>query len=248
MKIYYSALLVLSVAGYASGFAPPMRTASYQRLSIPAVSLSMVEEATGSDVSIPYDSAARLAYDEWRALFNKGQFDAKRFESFKNNYETITVANVVTKKRAREEGTVSLSLMTLNEFGDLSEEEYKQAMQKGTSTTTTTADVLSKAMEAAELQTQASNALGEAADALAEEEQVRIYTAIETQLYTPKCVLCHSHAVVSTSTYRNSWKDSVCKVSKSLKSLWIRSRELHLMVVNWRPKTLFAKLVFAKHT
>jgi Cathepsin propeptide inhibitor domain (I29) len=133
----------------------------------------MIEEAVGSDVSIPYDAAAQLAYDEWRTQYNKGAFDEKRFANFKNNYETITVANVIAKKRAREEGTVSLSLLTLNEFGDLSELEYKLAMQKGAAPTTT-GDVLSRALEAAELQSQASNALGEAADALAEEEEVRI--------------------------------------------------------------------------
>ena len=132
----------------------------------------MVEEAVGSDVSIPYDAAARLAYDEWRAQYNKGSFDEKRFVNFKNNYETITVANVVAKKLARESGTVSLSLLTFNEFGDLSQSEYEQAM-RADSPPTTTGDVLSKALEAAELQLQASNALGEAADALAEEEQVR---------------------------------------------------------------------------
>jgi hypothetical protein len=129
----------------------------------------MVEEAVESDVSIPYDAAARLAYDEWRAQYNKGDFDANRYLNFKNNYETITVANVVAKKRARDEGTVSTSLMTLNEFGDYSENEYRIA-----TASTSTGDVLSKALEAAELQVQASAALGEAADALAEEEQVRI--------------------------------------------------------------------------
>jgi hypothetical protein len=63
-------------------------------------------------------------------------------------------------------------LLTLNEFGDLSESEYERAMHED-SPPSTTGDVLSKALEAAELQLQASNALGEAADALAEEEQVR---------------------------------------------------------------------------
>jgi hypothetical protein len=148
------------------------------RQSMPSISLSMVEEAVGSDVSIPYDAAARLTYDEWRVQYNKGDFDPNRYLNFKNNYEAITVANVVAKKRARDEPTVSLSLMTLNEFGDLSESEYKLAMQKGStsippSVPTSTGDVLSKALEAAELQVQASTALGEAADALAEEEQVR---------------------------------------------------------------------------
>ena len=178
MKLYYNSAMVLALlaAKQVSGFVPPMRTSFQQRHSLPAS--SMVETAattsTGSsDVSIPYDAAARLAYDEWRAQYSKGAFDAKRFESFKKNYETITIANVVAKKKAREDATVSLSLMTLNEFGDLSEQEYKQAMQRSSGTTTTTGDVLSKALEAAELQKEASNALGEAADALAEEEQVR---------------------------------------------------------------------------
>ena len=136
----------------------------------------MVEEAVESNVSIPYDAAARLAYDEWRAQYSKGAFDSNRYLNFKNNYETITVANVAAKKRARDEGTVSISLMTLNEFGDLSEEEYKVATNASSSSSlpTSTSDVLSKALEAAELQVQASAALGEAADALAEEEQVRI--------------------------------------------------------------------------
>jgi len=133
-------------------------------------------ETDTTDVSIPYDAAARLAYDEWRAQYNKGDFDPKRYETFKTNYETITVANVAAKKKAREEGsTVSLSLMKLNEFGDLSEEEYNKMQENQQQPEfTTTGDVLSKAVENAELQSQASSALGEAADALAEEEQVRL--------------------------------------------------------------------------
>lgn len=175
MKMYYpAAVLAALVVAQVSGFMPILRT-SFERQSFPAT-LGMVEQPAtglGSDVSIPYDAAARLAYDEWRAQFNKGAFDPKRYEKFKTNYETIAVANVVAKKRAREGGTVSLSLMTLNEFGDLSEEEYIRATQKR-GTTATTGDVLSKAVEAAELQNEASNALGEAADALAEEEKVSI--------------------------------------------------------------------------
>ena len=173
MKSLSCIVLLLSATPYTSAFAPMLHTAS--RPSISRVSLSMVEEAVDSDVSIPYDSAARLAYDQWRAQYNKGNFDASRYQNFKNNYEAITVANVVAKKRARDEGTVSISLMTLNEFGDLSEVEYKIATQASSSSSlpTSTGDVLSKALEAAELQVQASTALGEAADALAEEEQVR---------------------------------------------------------------------------
>jgi Cathepsin propeptide inhibitor domain (I29) len=132
-----------------------------------------------TDVSIPYDAAARLAYDQWRVDFNKGDFDPVRFKIFKDNYEIVTVANVKAKKKAREEGTVSLSLMSLNEFGDWTQEEYFRAQQQdddpsiGAPQPTTTSDILGKAVEAVELQTEASNALEEAVDALALEEQVR---------------------------------------------------------------------------
>jgi hypothetical protein len=144
-----------------------------------AATLNMAEPAAGTDVSVPYDAAARLAYDEWRSQFQKGDFEAKRFEIFKKNYETVTVANVIAKKKARDTGTVSLALLTLNEFGDVSEKEYLQGMQSlpppttSTAVPTTTGDVLSQAVEAAMLQSEASSALGEAADALAEEEEVR---------------------------------------------------------------------------
>lgn len=131
-------------------------------------------EAPSSDLSIPYDAAARLAYDEWRSQYSKGEFDPARYENFKANYNTITVANVVAKKKEREGGESSPEMLTLNEFADCSEEEYMN-MQKGAqkeSAPTTTGDILSTALEAAESQKAASSALSDAADALAEEETV----------------------------------------------------------------------------
>ena len=128
------------------------------------------------DVAIPYDAAARLAYDDWRGKFDKGDFDEARYQVFKNNYEAITVANVVAKKKARDEDGDAPALMTLNEYGDFTEEEYKAAMEGGATEAapkpTTTGDVLGKAMESAQSQSEASNALKDAADALAEEEEV----------------------------------------------------------------------------
>lgn len=151
------------------------------------------------DVSIPYDSAARLSYDQWRKEFKKGSFDEKRYNSFKANYETISVANVVAKKVARENSgddtpvsDISDELLSFNEFGDFTAEEYAAAMELESDVdavsssvlekagaaeppkkSISTGDVLSQAVEAAGLQSVASNALGEAADALAEEELVR---------------------------------------------------------------------------
>lgn len=58
--------------------------------------------STTSDVSIPYDSAARLAYDEWREANKKGAFDEAKFQKFKASYDKITSANMAAKKTARD--------------------------------------------------------------------------------------------------------------------------------------------------
>lgn len=169
---FYLALLALLASPTLAFVSPPQ----HQRHA-PAISSSrrsMVMDDV--DLRIPYDAAARLAYDEWRAKYDKGDFDPVRYEVFKSNYEAITVANVVAKKKAREEEEAAPALMTLNEFGDCTEEEYKAAMEGGTTPApqkpTTTGDVLGKAMESAQSQSEASNALKDAADALAEEEEV----------------------------------------------------------------------------
>jgi len=120
------------------------------------------------DVSIPYDAAARLAYEQWREEYNKGDFDDKRYEAFKANYNAIAIANVTAKKKARETGDEP-RLMSMNEFGDCTAEEYQAAQN---SEKPDGGGVLGKAMEAVESQSAASTALGDAAAALAEEEEV----------------------------------------------------------------------------
>jgi Cathepsin propeptide inhibitor domain (I29) len=221
MKITISAVLALLLVERAVGFLPP-NLLQQQRQQLPAT-LGMAETDVGADVSVPYDAAARLAYDQWRSQYDKGAFDAKRYESFKRNYETITVANVIAKKRAREQqtGTVSLSLLSLNEFGDMTEEEYANMMNTSvgkeqgsasasTAAPTTTSDVLSQAMEAAELQTAASNALGEAADALALEEQVsrlqtmplrRVFFSTSGRISDERCHTTTFAPQIFTETY-----------------------------------------------
>ena len=176
-KLSIVALLALT-APYATAFTPA-NLAPMARSTTRVQGLSMAEPDTASDVSIVYDSAARLAYDTWREQFGKGDFDPVRFESFKNNYNTITVANVKNKKEARESGTDAPELLTLNEFGDYTAEEF-EAAQSGASTEEPTkepSNVLGEAFEAAQQQSSASSALSEAADALAEEELVSIFRA-----------------------------------------------------------------------
>jgi hypothetical protein len=129
-----------------------------------------VDMAVDSDVSIPYDAAASLEYENW--CKQNGKFvDAARYEIFKENYEAITVMNVAAKKKARDTGDDNPSVLALNEYADCTAEEYEAALSGGEEASST-GNVLGKAVEAAESQMAASSALQEAADALAEEEQV----------------------------------------------------------------------------
>ena len=130
------------------------------------------------DVSVDYDSAARLAYEDWCAKFNK---DDTKFDTFKANYEAITVANVAAAKKARDEGVDRPKDLELNEFGDMTEEEYMAAQSGGAAAEAAVEEpvvpvekgALESAMEASAAQMEASDALAEAFDALAEEEEVR---------------------------------------------------------------------------
>lgn len=95
------------LAAFAAGtFA--MRQRGDEEDDVASVSTSSSSAGSGSagdDVSIPYDAAARLAYDEWRATHNKGAFDAGKYAKFKAKYEEITSANMSAKKKARDTKT-----------------------------------------------------------------------------------------------------------------------------------------------
>jgi hypothetical protein len=143
-----------------------------------SMSITVATSATDKDVdvSIPYDAAARLEYDQWRATFDKGDFKDDRYATFKANYEAISVSNVSAKKKAREEGGVVPAMLALNEYGDYTFDEYEKVMgggsSDGSSEPKSTGDVLGKAMKAAESAAAASSALQDAADALSEDEEV----------------------------------------------------------------------------
>lgn len=170
MKVFSLALLALTAdVEFVSAFVP----SSFNGRNPNSRQAVAVDMASETDVSIQYDAAARLAYDGWRDEYLKGEFDSVRYEAFKENYEAIAVINVSAKKKARDEGSDSSSLLNLNEYADCTAEEYEAIMKGGEpETPSTTGDVLGQAMEAAESQMAASSALQEAADALAEEEEV----------------------------------------------------------------------------
>lgn len=159
--------LVALAARNADAFTP----ASFAgRTTANSVRFSMV--STETDVSVEYDSAARLAYKDWCAKFGKEASDS-RFETFKSNYEAITVANVSAAKKARDDGAARPKDLELNEYGDMSEKEYLEMQSGGGSAEPKEAapSPMESVMEASMAQSDASNALAEAANALAEEEE-----------------------------------------------------------------------------
>jgi hypothetical protein len=128
--------------------------------------------SSNTDVSIDYDAAAKLAYDQWRAANGKGDFNQEKYDVFKANYEAITIANVKAAKKARDDGMSidGIERLELNEFADMTAEDY-MAMQGGEEQPVSALDA---AMDALAAQDAASDAIVDAAAALAEEEQVRL--------------------------------------------------------------------------
>jgi hypothetical protein len=160
------------------------RTVGSQSLGVRSLAIDMTTE-TDTDVSIPYDSAAELAYSGWIAKYDK-PYDDERYAVFLSNYKAITIMNVSAKKKARDDdGSGDPSLLSLNEFADCTAEEYNAAKSKGEESSddsvdteeeapSTSGGILGDAFKAVESQSSASSALQDAADALDEEEKVRL--------------------------------------------------------------------------
>ena len=221
MRFVSAALAVLLVADAAVAFVPggaapsvvvssthASTTASATTTTTTGLSATYkLGENDPNDTTVPYDAAARLAYTEWTRAYNK-PYDADRYETFRANYEAITVANVRAARAARDDGSDEApKKLDLNEFADMTAEEYMAMQKTGGSTMslgteaaettaaeakeeeaeadpTSTGDVLGKAVEVAAMQEDASSALAEAADALAEEEEVRSFVRSFVRLLT----------------------------------------------------------------
>lgn len=87
------AAAVLGVGGVAATQAGKKNGATETKSSSPATI-----NKSNADLSIPYDAAARLAYDSYVASSGK----ETDFESFKAMYEKMTVADITAKKLGRE--------------------------------------------------------------------------------------------------------------------------------------------------
>ena len=131
------------------------------RVSAPArpfaTSLKSTPEDGAVDVSVPYNAAAKLAYDEWKKTYG-GNADGS-FENFEKNYCAATVSNIIAKKAGNADATVEL-----DEKADLPTDADVETKS------VTSTSIMNQAFESSMKQSEASSALNEAVDALAEEE------------------------------------------------------------------------------
>ena len=78
----------------------------YEQMTVAIIKAKKLEremsvETEKGDVSIPYDAAARVAYEKYTAA--KGQWgNQAEYEAFKKKYEEMSVAQVTFKKLERE--------------------------------------------------------------------------------------------------------------------------------------------------
>ena len=107
-------------------------------VALPKVSLGSFGWKSAADVSVPYDAACRLAYEEWKAKFGKTEpreddplSAEERFQQFRISYERVTIANVAAKKKVRDAGGFeearTLKTVELDQYADLTDLEYTEA-------------------------------------------------------------------------------------------------------------------------
>ena len=108
-----------------------------EQLHVPTVcfanSVDVGDDSSSSSSSFPYDDGAiRYAYDEWRLIYGKGDFDSDRFENFTANHRTLINANIKARENAVQQGITTLpQWMSLNEYGDYSLDEYETMLAQG---------------------------------------------------------------------------------------------------------------------
>ena len=92
------------------------------------LSSSEEEEEEISSLYDDEDESVFRAYEEWRWIFNR-PFDAVRYKQFQQNFWTLSRANMEASIVAFAQGRPETQQwLTLNEYGDFSQQEYKALM------------------------------------------------------------------------------------------------------------------------
>lgn len=127
---------LMLIAATAAGLRMESATAFQQTHSSSSSSLhtaarnpfGVVMRSSQFDSASSNDQVIQEEYAKWRRKYGKGEFDAYRYENFKANFMAVTVRNNMERTRARQNGEAAPSPIALNEFGDCSAEEYRNAM------------------------------------------------------------------------------------------------------------------------
>jgi hypothetical protein len=126
--VAWLAVLAVSQTGFSGAFAPisfggssKLHTTSFQYRD--TVILQSIPTPDMND-----EDHIRQAYVDWCRKYGKSP-DPVRYQSFKNNYITITVHNVKTKEEADRAGQPAPEWITLNQYGDYSVAEYEAFMR-----------------------------------------------------------------------------------------------------------------------
>lgn len=138
MRFSKIALLTLVVAitradqtgAFTSNGQPSFNAMSTERSTIFHRGRVILQSSESPDMND--ESHIQQAYRDWCAKYAKSP-DPVRYQSFKNNYITITVHNVKTKEEAERAGKPTPKWITLNQYGDYSVAEYEHFMKGGPS-------------------------------------------------------------------------------------------------------------------
>ncbi len=127
---------VLLAVGSATAFVPNSCKVGHGNVASTTTTCFVSEvdtEGTSASTSSPKfpfsDRQVRFAYDEWRLIYGKGDFDPVRFNNFKTNHKTLVISNLKAREKAEQDGRPMPQWMSLNEYGDYSIDEYEKMLR-----------------------------------------------------------------------------------------------------------------------
>ena len=99
-----------------------------EKLASTKLRFSTMDKSTGVQDGSGYyagdEESILKMYEEWRIEYSKGEFNNLRYQNFRSNYIKLMTANAAELTVARDMGYPDPVPLTLNEYGDLSPEEF----------------------------------------------------------------------------------------------------------------------------
>ena len=119
--------------GLSSRHSAPLQPTRHDESSSTRLWFSTTDISRGTQDHYAGDEEGILqVYEEWRKEYAKGDFDNLRYQNFRANYIKLMTANAAELTVARDLGCPDPIPLTLNEYGDLSPDEFDN-LQNGQS-------------------------------------------------------------------------------------------------------------------